>query len=70
MKRMGLPWVADLLRSANHEVGLPALKTVTASLTDEEWGKSLKDVSWIKWEKIERQRWAMSKKHEFAKKAR
>jgi hypothetical protein len=34
MKRMGLSWVAGLLRFGDHEAGAPSLKTVTVSLTD------------------------------------
>jgi hypothetical protein len=71
MKRMGLSWVAGLLRFGDHEAGAPALKTVTVSLTDEEWDRSLKDVSWTKREKIERKwRWTLSEKQEFAEKVR
>ena len=71
MKRMGLSWVAGLLRFGDHETGAPALKTVTVSLTDEEWDRSLKGVSWSKQEKIERKwRWTLTEKQEFAEKVR
>jgi hypothetical protein len=71
MKRMGLSWVAGLLRFGDHEAGAPALKTVTVSLTDEEWDRSLKDVSWTKQEKIEKKwRWTLREKQEFAEKVR
>ena len=71
MKRMGLSWVAGLLRFGDHEAGAPALKTVTVSLTDEEWDRSLGVISWKKQEKIERKwRWTLSEKREFAEKVR
>jgi hypothetical protein len=71
MKRMGLSWVAGLLRFGDHEAGAPALKTVTVSLTDEEWDRSLKDISWTKQKKIERKwRWTLRERQEFADKVR
>jgi hypothetical protein len=71
MKTMGLSWVAGLLRFGDHEAGAPALKTVTVFLTDEEWDRSLKHVSWTKREKIERKwRWTLREKQEFAEKVK
>ena len=71
MKRMGLSWVAGLLRFGDHEAGAPLLKTVTVSLTDEEWDRSLKDVSWTKRRKIERKwRWTLKERQEFGEKVR
>jgi hypothetical protein len=71
MKRMGLSWVAGLLRFGDHEAGAPSLKMVTVSLTDEEWDRSLKDISWTKQRKIERKwRWTLKERQEFAEKVR
>src|SRR5271168_1435331 len=65
MKRMGLSWVAGLLRFGDHEAGAPSLKTVTVSLTDAEWDRSL-DVSCTRQWKIERKwRWTLREKQEF-----
>jgi hypothetical protein len=71
MKRMGLSWVAGLLRFGDHEAGAPMLKTVTVSLTDEEWNRSLKYVNWTEQRKIERKwRWTLRERQEFAEKVR
>lgn len=71
MKRMGLSWVTGLLRFGDHEAGAPSLKTVTVSLTDEEWDRSLKDISWTKQRKIERKwRWTLRERQEFAENVR
>jgi hypothetical protein len=51
--------------------GHPALKTVTVSLTNEEWERSLKDVSWVNREEIGRKcKWTLSEKQEFAERVR
>jgi hypothetical protein len=65
MKRMGLSWVAGLLRFGDHEAGAPVLKTVTVSLTDEEWDRLLRSASWAK-----KRSWTLRERQEFAEKVR
>ena len=71
MKRMGISWVAGLLRFGDHEAGAPSVKTVTVSLTDEEWDGSHQDISRTRQWKIERKwRWTLRERQEFAEKVR